>query len=211
MNRENLKTNLLTSKNELKSWLSEISQLDGKCCYVSKKSEFRARLLLIIDIREPYGKKIKKIFDEKLWEKDGNIFEIKPDGLIELQDAFSEVNYIDQAESSTKFDLKDEFLKFVVNQSTLIAILIACILFSKFIIAINKSIFLLDIFLIISYLITLMIAMYAVDNGTKKIAIIFSIFFYNFIFRSLLFSQLFNNFRIYWDCEFNKFMSNDYF
>lgn len=176
MNIENLKTNLLTPKKELKDWLSEISQLDGKCCYVSKKSEFRAKLLLIIDIRESHGGKIKKIFDEKLWKNDGNIFEIKSDGLVELQDAISEAKYIDQVESSTKFDLKDEFLKFVVNQSTLIAILIACIIFSNFILAEHKNTFLLDIFLMISYFITLMIAMYAVDNGTKKIVLIFSIF-----------------------------------
>ncbi len=176
MNIENLESNLQNPKNELKEWLSEISLLDGKCCYVSKKSELRARLLLIIDIREPHGEKIKKIFDEKLWMNDENIFEIKSNGLVELQNAISEASFHNKVVSNSTFNLKEEFFKFNLNQSTMLALFIACVIFSRFIMSYYEKIIFLEGLVFVLYMITLFIVMTIVDTSSKIISLILSIF-----------------------------------
>ena len=69
----------------LKNWLREISLLDGKCCHKSKMSEFRTLLINSSDFTQEQLVILLKIFDEKLWGNAGNVYEVKSEGLVELQ------------------------------------------------------------------------------------------------------------------------------
>lgn len=177
MKSKELKTDTKIQVLQLKNWLNEISLLDGKCCYVSKKSELRAKLLLIIDLNEEYGGKIKHLFDEKLWIRDGNIYELNSIGLKELQDTISEAGYIDKLVRKHSFNLKEEFFKFTLNQSTLIALFLACVLLSRFIIEKYKAVIFLDVLIYLLLMISICVVMAIIDSTTKKISFIAIIFF----------------------------------
>ncbi|MDC4829659.1 hypothetical protein OHV96_17815, partial [Acinetobacter baumannii] len=109
-------------KNALKSWLCEVSLFDGKCCYKSKVSELRARLVTCIDISQSNSSDILKKFDERLWKKDGNIYEINSEELISLQDDISRLNINKIHDEKKRFDLKKEVFSFILSQSTLLAL-----------------------------------------------------------------------------------------
>lgn len=175
MNAESNLTNMIDQRLKLENWLLEVSLLDGKCCYVSKKSELRARLILIIDINEKYGKEIIRIFDENLWINDGNIYELNSSSLNKIQNKISEASYINNVVEGKKFNLKNEFTAIVLNQSTMLAILIACVIFSRFILHIFSSVLFLDAFITTTYVLTLLFVIYITDIKLKNIVITSSV------------------------------------
>ncbi|MDO7373579.1 hypothetical protein Q5X37_11290 [Acinetobacter baumannii] len=161
-------------KNALKSWLCEVSLFDGKCCYKSKVSELRARLVTCIDISQSNSSDILKKFDERLWKKDGNIYEINSEELISLQDDISRLNINKIHDEKKRFDLKKEVFSFILSQSTLLALYITTIIFSKIILKKYKYVDLFDYNLFAGYLLVVFLILYIYDKKLKNYMLFFS-------------------------------------
>lgn len=177
-------------KNALKSWLCEVSLFDGKCCYKSKVSELRARLVTCIDISQNNSMDILKRFDEKLWKKDGNIYEINSEELINLQNDISRLNVNNIHDEKKRFNLKNEIFIFTLNQSTLLALYAIVIIFVKMIWKGYGNVDYLDYSFALGYLVTVSLVLYAIDrdNFTKKLLI----FMNGLVFFILIFCYLYS-------------------
>ncbi|MBD2850097.1 hypothetical protein [Acinetobacter baumannii] len=158
-------------KNALKTWLCEVSLFDGKCCYKSKVSELRARLVTCIDISQSNSKDILKKFDERLWKKDGNIYEINSEELISLQDDVSRLNVNNIHDERKRFDLKKEIFVFTVNQSTLLALYAIVIIFVKMIWKGYGNVDFIIPGFSFGYLLAISLVLYVIDSSTKKLLI----------------------------------------
>lgn len=190
----------------LKEWLCELSLLDGKCCYISKKSELRAKLLTIVDKSQKDGKEIIQIFDEKVWINDGNIYEINSKGLIDLQDRISIIRSVKIYEKQ-RFDIKNEFFIFTLNQSTLLALFLASIVFTRAILKLFESVYSIELGISLGYFLTLFIVVYSIDKSLKKFLIILAIlmiflhiFFYVYYFPNgveVKYENLFDTIRLF--------------
>jgi len=161
-------------KNAIKTWLYEVSLLDGKCCHKSKASELRARLVTCIDISQSNSSDILKKFDERLWKKDGNIYEINSEELISLQDDVSRLNINKIHDEKKRFDLKREVFSFILSQSTLLALYITTIIFAKIILKKYKYVEFFDYSLFSGYLLVVFLILYIYDKKLKNYMLFFS-------------------------------------
>ncbi|MCU4387979.1 hypothetical protein KTH40_10230 [Acinetobacter haemolyticus] len=158
--------------NNIQYWLSEISLLDGKCCYKSKVSDLRAKLVTIIDINQSESLNILKIFDEKVWINNGNIYEINSDELVYFQNEVSRIYTNRVYKEKIGFDLKKEVFVFTLNQSTLLALYIATIFFTKMIWKNFSHVHYLDVSLVVGYFLTIFVVVYIIDKTTKNLMLI---------------------------------------
>ncbi|HCQ9885160.1 TPA: hypothetical protein OMQ51_001255 [Acinetobacter baumannii] len=185
MREELNQCNLENRKKTIQSWLCEISLLDGKCCYKSKVSELRAKLVTNIDISQSHSIEILRKFDEKLWRNEGHIYEINSEELIKLQNDISRLNINNVHDEKKRFNLKKEIFIFTLNQSTLLAFAIAIIIFTKNIFDTYNYINCLGVGFGIGFLIVISLVTY-IFKGWKGnyiiwlsfLAILFLLFFY---------------------------------
>ncbi|OCZ59740.1 hypothetical protein [Acinetobacter seifertii] len=161
-------------KNTIKSWLHEVSVLDGKNCNKSQVSELRAKLVTSIDISQSNSIAILKKFDEKLWRKNGEIYAINSEELISLQDDISRLNINNIHDEKKSFDLKKEVFTFTLNQSTLLALYVATIIFTKILLKKYKYVDFFPFSLFTGYLLVVFLVLYIYDKKTKNYMMFFS-------------------------------------
>lgn len=155
------------TKQDLENWLEEVSSFEGKCCYVNKKSMLRSKLVSKLNLLNLKEAEIVKIFDENLWKQEGKIYEIHPGALKELQDKISTNLPFHRIKNHENINLKNEFLNFALNQSTLLALFISAIIFSRAIFKIFNTVIGLEIGLSLLYFLTLFIVISIIDQSGK--------------------------------------------
>ncbi|QHH95434.1 hypothetical protein FPL18_17145 [Acinetobacter gyllenbergii] len=167
--------NQTNSENEsIKSWIYEVSLLDGKCCHKSKVSELRAKLVLNIGDDESRSLSIIDKFDNELWNYKGNIYVINSEILISLQNDISKLNLSNLMVEKNKFNLKQEVFVFTLNQSTLLALYIATIVFAKMLLKHFKYVDLFPLGFFTGVFIVVFLVLYVFDKTLKKIMILLS-------------------------------------
>jgi hypothetical protein len=156
----------------IKPWLKDLSELDGKCCYISKVSTLRAELVMMLNLSDRDHAEILEIFDKNLWINDGRIYEIKSAVLKELQEKIARFTYGQSTLDHQIFNSKDEVLKFTLNQSTLLALGIMCVIISRVIAKSFANIYYVDVILVLIYIFSIFAILPFIDKGTKKLSIV---------------------------------------
>lgn len=168
MSAEKLSQYQRCTKQDLEVWIDEVSSFHGKCCYISKKSQLRSKLISKLSPLNENEESIIRIFDEQLWIQDGNICEVCPDGLIKLQNAISINLPFQRIYNQDNYDVKNEFFLFTISQSTLLALFISSIIFSRAILKIFNSVYALEVGLSWMYFLTFFFVISIIDHESKR-------------------------------------------
>lgn len=161
-----------TSERIRQLWLKDLSGCDGKWCFVSKVSTLRAELVMMLDLSDSAHAEIIDIFDKKLWVNHCCIYKIKSTALMDLQEKISNLKSGQAPMDPHVFNTKDEVLKFTLNQSTLLALGLICVIVSRVIAEIFENIYYINEILILIYLFSFFVVLPLIDKGTKKLSII---------------------------------------